>query len=273
MTIIAICLQEQNVHPDTPHNQKGKEVEDSHHSGKIVTIMNPYTSQKNIKETTKKIPTNGNTDTLEEEQLGKDDLNMALHTPQILYQNILNQPSSPPKNTQNSVKSILQNKIQVSNTSTKKLVLPPELETLKNVILLQHIALAPHIQELGNICLHFTSLIEKKKESSQKLLQDNRIPRSLQVKCELSTSPDYENNPDFIKLKQTLKNIVSNFTTQGLEVMKEWSFINIKLLIKDPCHNILKKALFILDGLQSYWTDILKPIVWPNKLKTVIFSY
>jgi hypothetical protein len=58
--------------------------------------MNPYTSQKNIKETTKKIPTNGNTDTLEEEQLGKDDLNMALHTPQILYQNILNQPSSPP---------------------------------------------------------------------------------------------------------------------------------------------------------------------------------
>jgi hypothetical protein len=75
---------------------------------------------------------------------------MALHTPQIIYQNILNQPSSPPKNTQNSVKSILQNKIQVSNTSTKKLVLPPELETLKNVILLQHIALAPHIQELGN---------------------------------------------------------------------------------------------------------------------------
>jgi hypothetical protein len=43
------------------------------------------------------------------------------------------------------------------------LVLPPKLKTLKNVILSQHAALAPHIQELGNICLHFTNLIEKKK--------------------------------------------------------------------------------------------------------------
>jgi len=50
-----------------------------------------------------------------------------------------------------------------------------------------------------------------------------------------------ENNPHFIKLKQTLQNIISNFTTQGLEVMKEWSLINTKLLIKDHCHNILKK--------------------------------
>jgi len=75
---------------------------------------------------------------------------------------------------------------------------------------------------------------------------------NLRIKCELSTSPDYKNNPDFIKLKQTLQNIVSNFTNQGLDIMKEWPLINIKLLIKDRCHNILKKALSILDGLQSY---------------------
>jgi hypothetical protein len=58
----------------------------------------------------------------EEEQIDNDDETTALCTPKIPYQNILTQPSTPLKNTQKSVKSILQNKIQVSNVSTKKLV-------------------------------------------------------------------------------------------------------------------------------------------------------
>jgi len=266
-TTPTISINKNDNDDDDELSEKGKELEDVPHPGKSIIITNPYTGQKAIIETTKETPSNENTDTYETQQKNNDDRAMALNTPHILHQNILTQTFTPLKDKQKSIKSILHNKIQVSNVSSNKLVLPIELETLKNVMLSQHAALAPHIQELGNICLHFTNLIEKKKESSKKLLQDNRIPRSLRVKCELSTSPDYENNPDFINLKQTLQNIVSNFTTQGLEVMKEWSLINIKLLIKDRCHNILKKALSILDGLQSYWTDILKPIDWPNNLK------
>jgi hypothetical protein len=181
------------------------------------------------------------------------------NTPQTAFPNTLTQTPVLKENKQKPIQSILQNKVQISTASKKNLNLPPELETLRNVIMSQHNALASHIQELGNICLHHTNIIEKKKESSKKLLQEDRIPRSLGVKCKLSTSPDFENNPDFAKLKQKLQKIVSNFTTQGLEVMQEWSLINIKLLIKDRCNNILKIALAILDGLLSYWTDLLEP--------------
>jgi hypothetical protein len=107
---------------------------------------------------------------------------------------------------------------------------------------LQHCALASHIQELGNIC---TIIIKKKKESSNKLLNGNIAPQSLTVKCELTTSPAYENNPDFLAFQQELHEIVNNFTSQSLNVMKKWSLIIMQLLMKDRCSNILKKALSI----------------------------
>jgi hypothetical protein len=50
-------------------------------------------------------------------------------------------------------------------------------------------------------------------------------------------------------LKQDLQNTVINFTSQGLDIIKKWSVINIKLLTKDRCNNILQKVLRILDGL------------------------
>jgi len=242
---------------------------ESHQSNRFATIRNPYTGNNIIMDKMKKTKSRNenHTDNMDHGNEEEKDQLISLLNPQASFFNTPTRFSSPQKTTQKSIKSMLQNKVQISNVSTKKLILPPELETLRTVILSQHNALAPHIQELGNICLHFTKLIENKKESSTKLHQGNRIPRSLRVKCELSTLQDYENNPDFLKLKQTLQNIVSNFTTQGLEVMKEWSFNNIKLLVKNRCLNILKKALSILDGLQSYWTDIFHPIDWPNDLK------
>jgi len=260
---------QQKDHPEVTHNHGKTIPTESLQSDRFATIRNPYTGNNIItdkmRKTTSRIE--NHTDKVDHGNEKEKDQLISLQNPQTSFFNTPTQFSSPQKTTQKSIKSILQNKVQISNVSTKKLILPPELETLRTVILSQHNALAPHIQELGNICLQFTKLIESKKESSAKLHQGNRIPRSLRVKCELSTSQDYENNPDFLKLKQTLQNIVSNFTTQGLEVMKEWSFINIKLLVKDRCLNILKKALSILDGLQSYWTDILHPIDWPSDLK------
>ncbi len=123
----------------------------------------------------------------------------------------------------------------------------------------QHNALESPIKNLGNICLNFTQMIEKKKDSSLALLKDERIPRSLRINCELTTSPSYENDPNYITLKQELQTIVNNFKTQGLDVMKRWSLYNIELLIMDRCHNILEKALHILDGLRTYREDILYP--------------
>jgi hypothetical protein len=49
--------------------------------------------------------------------------------------------------------------------------------------------------------------------------------------------------------------------------MKKWSIINIHLLITDKCNNILKKAISILDGLYSYWEDIIGPAKWPNNIE------
>jgi hypothetical protein len=158
--------------------------------------------------------------------------------------------------------------LQTSNDSRIKIpYLNPELESLKPVIMSQHSALSQHIIELGNTCLRFTTIIENKKDSSIKLIEDGKIPRSLRLKCDLTTSPSYENNPNFILLKKELQDAVSLFTTTGLEIMKKWSVINIHLLINDKCNNIMKKAISILDGLYSYWDHILGPANWPNKIE------
>ena len=131
----------------------------------------------------------------------------------------------------------------------------------------QHTALEPHIKELGRICLDFTVNIEKKKQSSVKLMTDNHIPRSLRIKCELTTSPSYENNPDYIELKRELNEAVSEFTRKGLHIMKRWSNINITLLTKDRCFNIMKKAIPIMDGLFTYWVEVFQPLPWPTTVK------
>jgi hypothetical protein len=39
--------------------------------------------------------------------------------------------------------------------------------------------------------------------------------------------------------------------------MKEWSLININLIIRDKCNNIMQKAINILDGIYLYWENIV----------------
>jgi hypothetical protein len=79
-------------------------------------------------------------------------------------------------NPDNIGKCVLSLKPQALKNSNRSVNLPPDLESLRSVIMSQHTALEPHIKELGKICLDFTTNIEKKKESSMKLITENRTP-------------------------------------------------------------------------------------------------
>jgi hypothetical protein len=80
-----------------------------------------------------------------------------------------------------------------------------------------------------------SKILEKKKESLRLLQQKKKIPRSLCIKCELTTSPSYANNPVFLKLKTNLQQKVSIFVTEGARIMTKWTSMNVQLLTTDRC--------------------------------------
>jgi len=142
--------------------------------------------------------------------------------------------------------------------------LPPELKKLQPLIMSQHEAFSTLIKDLGNITLTLSKIIEKKKESYNLLKNDKKIPRSLRIKCELTTSPYYENDPDFLNLKDKLKEKVRTFMEEGTEIITEWANINIQRLLKDRCHDILIKALNILKGLTTFYAEIIGTPQWKS---------
>ena len=144
------------------------------------------------------------------------------------------------------------------------LKLPPELESLETLIMSQHEDLTQPIIDLGTINLNLTKILEKKKESTFNLQNDNKIPRSLRIKCELTSSPSYSQHPDFLKLKDALQLEVNNFITNGTKIMIDWAKINIKLLNSDRCSDILDKALQILDGLTFFYSNIFGTPHWQS---------
>jgi hypothetical protein len=103
--------------------------------------------------------------------------------------------------------------------------LPPELKLLQPLILSQHEAFSTSIKDLGNITLILSKIIEKKKESYSSLKNDKKIPRSLRIKCELTASPYYENDQDFLRLKEKLKDTVQTFMKEGTDIIAEWVLI------------------------------------------------
>jgi hypothetical protein len=148
--------------------------------------------------------------------------------------------------------------------SKKSLSLIPELESLEELILSQHEVLTNPIKALGFINLTKTKTLESKRDSLQLLLQEKKTPRSLRIKCELTTSPQHDSNPDFLRLKNELQQEVCTFISKGTKIITEWSNINLKLLLHDHCHNLLEKALQILDGLTSFHTDLFGTPLWPS---------
>jgi len=153
-------------------------------------------------------------------------------------------------------------KILVSNR--KPVDLEPELEPLCSIIMLQHEVFNPHFIELGNISLTLSKDISKKKENYSLLKDHKKIPRSLRVKVELTTSPNFSADTKFLHLKSTLKIIVTDFIKQGTDVMTEWAQRNIYLLLKERCRNILLKALSILECITSYHSEIFIQPSWPS---------
>jgi len=145
-----------------------------------------------------------------------------------------------------------------------ELILDPETEPLRQLILSQHGAFTQTIKDLGITSVTLTKLIEKKKESCQQITAQTKTPRSLRLKCALTTSPSYTDNKDFLRLKEKLQEKTDAYIREGTEIMAEWAAINIHLLSEDRCHDILIKALKILDGLASYSADIIGTPNWPS---------
>jgi hypothetical protein len=230
-----------------------KEDEKNNHKTNQKTIINPY--KKNHQLTLNTNDKQINTIQEKEEQF-------SLHRNNVDDTILLNIQSPIHQLTH-----YLQTSDNPNNNNKKTPKLTPDLECLRTVIMSQHNALSQHIIDLGTTCLKYTNTIEKKKDSSTKLINDGIIPRSLRIKCDLITSPDYEGNPNFIQLKQELQTAVSQFMNTGLDIMKKWSIINIDLLIKDRCNNVMKIAITILNGLYSYWEDVTGPANWPNDIK------
>jgi hypothetical protein len=188
-----------------------------------------------------------------------------VHTPQLKANTVHN--SEPFHSFQDSqptgklhISRYIDDSIKPSNGS--KLTLPVELESLRSLIMSQPEILAPYIIELGNINLIHSKTINKKKHSYQQLTTHNKIPRSLRIKCELTTSPSYSSNPTFIRIKEDLQIATNDYIKTGTKLMTEWAEENINLLLQDRCQTILKKALQLLDGIALYHATVIYTPNW-----------
>jgi len=117
----------------------------------------------------------------------------------------------------------LSSSIQTSKDLAIKIQnLTPDLEPLGTVIMLQHNALSQHIIELGTICLNCTQTMEKKKNSSSKLINEGNIPRSLRITCDLMTSPDFENDSNYLILNTKCScTLYQNWTRDHARMVKD----------------------------------------------------
>jgi len=140
----------------------------------------------------------------------------------------------------------------------------PELESLTPLLLSQHEALTQYIKDLGSINLTHTKSLEKKKNNFQLLKDNKKIPRSLRIKCELTTSPNFANDTDFLQLKDELHQVIDNCIKEGTTIITNWAEKNIKLLTLERAFDYLKKALQILEGLTSFFADTVGYPLWPS---------
>jgi hypothetical protein len=98
-----------------------------------------------------------------------------------------------------TVKKLLSRKIYISPLleevqlpSENSIELEPELELLRKLISSQHEAFTQHIKDLGEANLTISKIIVKMKDSYTLLIEHKKTPRSLRIKCTLSTTPEFE---------------------------------------------------------------------------------
>ena len=115
-----------------------------------------------------------------------------------------NSDSTPYKNT-GSRKLYTSPFLEESQKPPKdSLILNSEFEPLLPLISSQHEAFTQHIKDLSEISLTATKVIEKKNDSFLLLTDKKKTPRSLRIKCTLSTSPEFSTDNEFIQLKEEL---------------------------------------------------------------------
>jgi hypothetical protein len=57
---------------------------------------------------------------------------------------------------------------------------------------------------------------------------------------------------------------VSTFIKRSTNIMKDWAHIYIKLLTSERCLKILNEALQILNGLATFYADLIGIPNWPS---------
>ncbi|MFN9982104.1 MAG: hypothetical protein ACK53Y_19415, partial [bacterium] len=112
----------------------------------------------------------------------------------------------------------------------ESLNLSPELEPLTPLLRSQHEAFTERIKDLGSIYLNATKSLEKKKNNFHLLKNNKKIPRSLRIKCELTTSPNFSYDKTFLTLKDELHQIIEKCIKDGTTAITNWAERNIKLL-------------------------------------------
>jgi len=140
----------------------------------------------------------------------------------------------------------------------------------------QHEVFIQPIKDLGTTNLFLSKIIEKNKQSLALLKTEQKIPRSLCIKCELTTSPSYASNQDFIRLKEDMQDTVADFIRKGTQIMTDWADVNIKLLTHDRCSSFLSQAISILEGLSSFYLEIIGTPKWkslPSNKYIPLFLY
>jgi len=153
---------------------------------------------------------------------------------------------------------------KVFRPKPESLKLPQELEPLAPLLLSQHEAFTQYIKDLGSIYLNTTKPLEKKKNNFHLLKNNKKIPRSLRIKCELTTSPNFTNDTDFLTLKDELQQVIDKCIKDGTTIITNWAERNIKLLMLERCFDYLRKALQILEGLTSFFADTISHPPWPS---------
>jgi hypothetical protein len=108
-----------------------------------------------------------------------------------------------------------------------------------------------HIIDITKTNLTLTKVIEIKKDSYKQLRDSKKIPKSLCIKVEPTTSPSYASNQDFIKLKKMLTEVLT-FIENSTGIMKDVVHIYRKKLTHyRMLLAILSNVIKILNGLAS----------------------
>ena len=148
--------------------------------------------------------------------------------------------------------------------SSESLRLTRETEPLREVIMSQHRVFTQCIIDLGRSNLNLSRFIVNKKLNLAYLNDNTKTPRSLRLNCGIVTSPALQNHPDFIQIQEDFQNDLLTFIKKGTAHMAKWQRIYIHILTIERCSTLLKKALPILEGLISFFTETLEAPKWPS---------